>query len=114
MIVLMTFRRAEGPFCRDCGLATFRQMTADSLIQGWWGYASSVINTFTVLINLVRRGKVADLEAPRPPMDGRPYRRPLDPGPALFARPTAIIGAALPLVGVLLIVLLIAIGASSS
>lgn len=108
MIILMQFRRKEGPFCRDCGLAIFRQMTAESLIQGWWGYASSVINTVTVLINLARRGKVANLPAPQPPADGRPYRRPLDPGQPLYARPAAVVGALLPFVAVLVFVALIA------
>ena len=114
MLVIMQFIHSKGPFCRDCGLAVFRTMTAKTLIQGWWGYASSVITPITVLINAVRRGKVASLPAPRPPQDGRPYRRPLDPGPALFARPSALIGALLPGIVLLLIVVLIVVAAASS
>jgi hypothetical protein len=114
MLVIMQFIHSKGPFCRDCGLAVFRTMTAKTLIQGWWGYASSVITPVTVLINAFRRGKVASLPAPRPPQDGRPYRRPLDPGPALFARPSALIGALLPGLALLLIIGLVVVSAVSS
>jgi hypothetical protein len=105
MIVIMQFLHTRGPFCRDCGMATYRSMTAQTLVQGWWGYASFVITPITVLVNLTRRGKVAGLPAPSPPPSGD-YRRPLDPGPSLMARPTALIGLAIPVVLVLLFVIL--------
>lgn len=108
MIVIMQFRSLKGPFCRDCGLATFRQMTAQTLIQGWYGYASFVITPFTVLLNLFRRSSVAGLPAPQPSPYGQ-SRQPMDPGPALLARPSAIIGLAIPiLLPLLLIALLVA------
>jgi hypothetical protein len=84
-------------------------MTANTLIRGWYGYASSVITPITVLINLIRRGKVASLPAPMPPPSG-PSRHPLDPGAPLMARPVALIGLAIPVVVILLIVVLTAIG----
>ncbi|MBW8485898.1 hypothetical protein [Actinomadura parmotrematis] len=105
MIVVMSFRHLEGPFCRDCGMATFRRLTADTLIQGWYGYASFVITPITVLINLFRRGKVAHLA---PPAGGG--RQPMDPGPRLLARPTAVIGLFIPVVLFLVIILLAASG----
>ncbi len=114
MIVLMQFMRSEGPFCRDCGLAVFRETTAKTLIQGWWGFASTVITPVTVLINAARRGKVANLEQPRPPAGGRPYRRPVDPSPALFARPSAIIGVCIPALVVVAIFAIIVVGALGS
>jgi hypothetical protein len=92
----------------------FRSTTAKTLIQGWWGYASSIITPITVLINAARRGKVANLAQPRPPADGRPYRRPLDPSPALFARPSAVIGVLIPGLVVLAIVAIVAIGSASN
>jgi hypothetical protein len=113
MIVMMQFLHFKGPFCRDCGMATFRDMTAKTLIQGWYGYASFLITPITVLINLVRRGKVANLQAPRPPARGQ-YRQPRDPGPALLARPTALIGLAIPVVLFTLLVLVIAVNANGS
>jgi hypothetical protein len=106
MILVMSFLHTKGPFCRDCGLAVFRDMTAKTLIGGWWGYISFIATPVTVLINLTRHGKVASLAPPMPPPDGGPHRRPADPGPPLMARPIAIIGALIPL---LLIVLVVAV-----
>jgi hypothetical protein len=95
MVFLMQFLHVKGPFCRDCGLATFRDMSAKTLVQGWWGYASSIITPVTLLINAARRGKVASLEPPRPPAHG-PSGRPMDPGAPLFTRPAALIGLFIP------------------
>jgi hypothetical protein len=103
MLVMMQFRHLKGPFCRDCGLATFREMSAKTLIQGWYGYASFVITPITVLVNAARRGKVATLDAPRPPAHG-PSGRPMDPGAPLLARPSALIGLAIPVVLIMLVV----------
>lgn len=103
MIIVMSFLHLKGPFCRDCGLSVFRDMTAKTLIGGWWGYISFIATPVTVLINLTRHGKVAGLPAPMPPPDGRPHGRPADPGPPLMARPIAIIGALVPLLLVLLV-----------
>ncbi len=114
MIFVMQFLSSKGPFCRDCGLWAFRDLTAQTLIQGWWGYASAIITPITVLLNVIRRRKVASLAQPRPPLDGRPYRQPVDPGPALFARPTAVIGALLALAGVVAVVVLVAVSSTGS
>jgi hypothetical protein len=104
-IVVMRFLSLEGPFCRDCGLATFRRMTSRTLVQGWYGWASFIITPITVLINLVRRGRVANLGAPQPNPYG-PSRPPMDPGPRLLQRPMTIIGLAVPFALVVLIALL--------
>jgi hypothetical protein len=103
MIVLMTFLHVKGPFCRDCGLATFRDMSAKTLIQGWYGYISFVVTPITLLINLTRRGKVAHLPAPQPPPSGE-HRQPMNPGSPLLARPAALIGLAIPFVLVMLLI----------
>src|SRR6266545_3249169 len=95
LLVMMQFLHLTGPFCRDCGLATFREMSAKTLIQGWYGYASFVITPITVLINVIRRGKVANLPAPRPPAQG-PHGRPMDPGAPLMTRPAALVGLFIP------------------
>jgi hypothetical protein len=109
LILLMQFRTARGPFCRDCGLATFRRMTGDSLWQGWWGPLSSVINPITMLINLGGRATVSRLS---PPIPGGPYR-PLDPGRPLFQRPQ-ILGLLVPVVAIGVIVAAVVAGSSSS
>jgi hypothetical protein len=64
-----------------------------------------------VLINLARRGKVASLPAPQP----NPYgssSKPADPGPALLARPGAIVGLLIP-VGLLVIIFVAALASNS-
>ena len=80
-------------------------MTARTLVQGWYGYASFLITPITVLINLVLRGKVASLAAPQPNPFG-PSRPPMAPGPRLLQRPMALIGLAIQVLLVLLIVVL--------
>ena len=107
MLVMMQFMHTPGPFCRDCGLATFREMSAKTLIQGWYGYLSFVITPITVLLNLIRRGKVASLAPPRPPAYG-PSGRPMDPGSPLLTRPSALIGLGIPFALILLVVFYVA------
>jgi hypothetical protein len=104
-VVMMRFLSQDGPFCRDCGLATFRRMTSRTLVQGWYGYASFLIAPITVLINLARRGKVASLPAPHP-NPYAPSRAPMDAGPRLLARPMTWAGLTIPAVVLLLIVLI--------
>jgi hypothetical protein len=111
MIILMTFLSQEGPFCRDCGLATFRRMTGSTLLAGWWGALSMFITPLTVLINVVRRIKVAGLPAPMPPPAG-PYEQPMDPGKPLLARPSGLIGVFLPIAVVLFLIVASALGNS--
>jgi hypothetical protein len=107
MIYLMRFKRFEGPFCRDCGLGTFRHMTSRTLVQGWYGYGSFFITPITVVINLFRRNKVAGLAPPQPNPFG-PSRQPMDPGQRLLARPMTWIGLAIPFVVLALVILAIA------
>jgi hypothetical protein len=95
LILLMQFLSAQGPFCRDCGIATFRTMTSRTLVQGWWGWLSFVITPFVLLINLVRVRKVSRLAPPMPHPDGHSVR-PMPVGKPLYLRPT-IAGLAVPL-----------------
>ncbi len=104
MLVVMRFLSNSGPFCRDCGLGVFRHMTSRTLVQGWYGYASFVITPFTVLMNLARRGSVANLPAPQPNPYG-PSRPPMDPGPRLLERPLTWLGILIPFALIGLIVL---------
>jgi hypothetical protein len=106
-VIVMRFLSVDGPFCRDCGLATFRSMTSKSLVQGWYGYASFIITPIIVLVNLSRHGTVAALPAPQPNPYG-PSRHPMDPGPRLLERPMTWIGLCIPLVVVALFVLIAA------
>jgi hypothetical protein len=111
MVVVMRFLRFEGPFCRDCGLGTFRHMTSRTLVQGWYGYGSFICTPFTVLINLFRRNKVAKLAPPQPNPFG-PSRPPMNPGKRLLARPMTWIGLAIPVVVLALFIFAISVGDS--
>ncbi|MEV0412507.1 hypothetical protein AB0I68_17300 [Streptomyces sp. NPDC050448] len=86
MLVLMRFLRQDGPFCRDCGLATYRRMSSDTLWQGWWGPLSFFITPFTLLLNL---GARAGFRRLAPPAGG--FRPALDPGRPLWRRPAALL-----------------------
>lgn len=81
LLVMMRFLKRRGNFCRDCGIATHREMTTKTLWQGWWGFLSFAITPITLLINLGARGKFNKLP---PPTGGA--RPPLDRGKPIFAR----------------------------
>jgi hypothetical protein len=85
-LIFMQFRKTPGPFCRDCGLATYRRMTEDSLLFGWWGPLSLWINGATMLLNLLVRAPISKLAPPIPGSPGQP----MDPGKPLLRRPAAI------------------------
>ncbi|MFB7466663.1 hypothetical protein ACFCZ1_24755 [Streptomyces sp. NPDC056224] len=96
MIVLMRFLSRKGPFCRDCGLAVVRDMSAKTLWQGWWGPLSVFITPVTLLTNLGPWGRLRRLG---PPVGGA--MPPLDPGRPLWRRPVALAGL-VPLLAVIL------------
>ncbi len=104
-IVFMQFLRMSGPFCRDCGLATYRRMTLENVWLGCWGPMSMFINPLTMLINLIAYNSIAKLAPPIPGMPGRP----LDPGKPLFQRPAAL-GFLLPIAAWSLILTAMVIG----
>ncbi|MFD9123382.1 hypothetical protein [Kitasatospora sp. NPDC059571] len=94
IMVLMRFPRTEGPFCRTCGIAVHRRMTARSLWQGWWGVASLIINPVVLLLNLGALAKIRRLGPPGPGASGA-IGTPLRPGRPLLLR-VEILGLLLP------------------
>lgn len=109
LVLMMRFLSTHGPFCRDCGTAVVRDMSAKTLWQGWWGPASLFITPLTVLVNLVPRSAFRKLA---PPVGG--FRPPLDPGKPLWQRPAALVIAAPMVLVALAIVALVVIGAATS
>ncbi|MFE9649923.1 hypothetical protein ACFYO0_38600 [Streptomyces sp. NPDC006365] len=91
----MRFLRRKGAFCRTCGLAVFRQMQADTLLQGWWSPLSAFITPITLLMNLGALSTVRRI--PQTQVPG--WRPPLDPGKPVIKRPAGLI-AAVPLAAV--------------
>ncbi|MEW1753885.1 LppU/SCO3897 family protein [Streptomyces angustmyceticus] len=86
LLLLMRFLSRGGVFCRSCGLATYREMSAKTLWQGWWSPLSVAITPLTLLMNLGPRGRFRKLAAP---VGG--FRPPLDPGKSLLRRPEALL-----------------------
>ncbi|MEV8371435.1 toxin-antitoxin system, toxin component [Kribbella sp. NPDC056861] len=99
MIILMRFLKLQGPFCKTCGTAATRDMTAKSLWQGWWGIGSMIINPITMLMNLGTYSKIKNLPEPAPGAPGQP----MNPGKPLFQRPV-ILGLLIPIALIALIV----------
>ncbi|MGW1491285.1 LppU/SCO3897 family protein [Streptomyces sp. NPDC002402] len=86
IVVVMRFLSLRGPFCRDCGLSTVRDMSAKTLWQGWWGPLSVVITPITLLANLAPWGRFRKLAAP-----AGGFRSALAPGRPLTRRPEALV-----------------------
>ncbi|MFJ9075283.1 hypothetical protein ACIRO3_08495 [Streptomyces sp. NPDC102278] len=86
MVLMMRSLSVQGPFCRDCGTATVRDMSAKTLWQGWWGPMSLLLTPITVLRNLGPRSTFAKLAAPQ-----GGFRPPMDPGKQLRRRPQALV-----------------------
>ncbi|WP_258017406.1 LppU/SCO3897 family protein [Streptomyces noursei] len=102
----MRFLSRRGSFCRDCGLATVRDMSAKTLWQGWWGLLSLFITPITVLMNLSPAARFRQLP---PPAGG--FRPPLDPGKPLRRRPIALLFLVPPLAIIAAVLGLIVLGA---
>ncbi|MFI1001531.1 hypothetical protein ACIP10_01800 [Streptomyces galbus] len=89
LLVVMTFRKLDGPMCGTCGVAVYRALTTETLWQGWWSPFSLFLFTpFTLLRNLVVSRKVKKLQAPAPGQHGRQ----VDPGVPVHRRPLAYVG----------------------
>ncbi len=84
MLVIMRLLRLKGPFCRRCGIAAHRNMTTDTMWQGWWSFASILIGPLTLLYNLIPRARFNKLPEPQPG-----HRPPMDTGKPIFQRPGA-------------------------
>ncbi|MER7920570.1 MULTISPECIES: hypothetical protein [unclassified Streptomyces] len=108
MLIVMRSLRRRATMCRPCALATFREMQANTMVQGWWGPMSLVITPITLLVNL---GSLATIRRiPEPVVAG--HRPPLNPGKSVFKRPQGILGL-IPLCLVLGVVLLAVVGAAA-
>jgi hypothetical protein len=59
--VAWTVRRWCGPYCRTCGLATFREAVSEKLVGGWWLIVGFVVVPGYVLANLFGRSRVSGL-----------------------------------------------------
>ncbi|WP_406201312.1 hypothetical protein OH807_21435 [Kitasatospora sp. NBC_01560] len=106
IIIIMRFLKQPGPFCRTCGTATVRDMSARTMVQGWWSYLGSIFTLATLLRNLAAHNKIKQLPPPAPGTHGPQ----LDPGVPLTKRPHMLM-LLLPVFSIITTVILIATGA---
>ncbi|MEU3564471.1 hypothetical protein [Kitasatospora sp. NPDC006786] len=83
LIIAYRMLRMTGPFCRTCGTATVRDMSARTLVQGWWSLVSWLLTPITLLLNLGPHNKFKQLPPPVPGSHGPQ----LNPGVPLTRRP---------------------------
>lgn len=100
LVVLMGFRKTDGPMCMTCGLAVYRALTTHTLAWGWWSPLSLFLFApLTLVRNVLAVRKVKELPAPGPGTLGPRY----DPGVPVRRRPRAYI-ALLPALWVLFMI----------
>ncbi|MFG2054053.1 hypothetical protein ACGFI9_08455 [Micromonospora sp. NPDC048930] len=85
-IIFMRVLTQHGPFCRSCGIAVCRDMSAKTLWQGWWGFLSMIITPLVLLGNLITRVRLGRLGEPVPGAPGTPAV----PGKPVFKRAAAL------------------------
>ncbi|MQY15652.1 hypothetical protein SRB5_58400 [Streptomyces sp. RB5] len=78
--ILHVSLHVKEPFCRTCGTAVVRGMSATTLAWAWWGIGSFVQGPLFLVANLVARARFSRLGEPvgavRPPFNrGKPLLR---------------------------------------
>jgi len=82
MLILQRFLTYRGQWCRDCGVAKFREVQHDTMLLGWWGFISFFVTGFNLIQNTLELGKVTKLGTP----SGR-LRAALPPRGTVFLTP---------------------------
>ncbi|MBX9395108.1 hypothetical protein K4749_16255 [Streptomyces sp. TRM72054] len=107
LVILMGFRKTDGPMCFTCGLAVYRAYTTHTLCVGWWSPLSLfVFAPLTLVRNVLAVRRVKRLPAPGPGTLGPRY----DPGVPVHRRPRAYVA----LVPVLWVLFMIVTGLSGA
>jgi hypothetical protein len=109
MVFLMSARSRPGPYCRSCGIATFRDLQNRTLLTGWWGVISLLaLGWVTPLRNLLSLRRVRRLGPPsRDPSVISPLPGPLPVGRPLWQRPGPLVPLLLAALGALIVVHLV-------
>jgi hypothetical protein len=90
-VVIMGITTTQsGFYCRDCGLAVFRQRMSATLLTGWWGIVSLFFNFRAIVENLSARSQLMRLG----PATREPGARFLPPGRPVFLRAGFLLNAA--------------------
>lgn len=99
MVIMWQQVSYRGVYCRDCGLAVFRQIMNKTLAFGWWGIASFFLNIYAILVNLFSWQRLRNLAEPVRVGD----KPALDPGRPVLARPGAWVTALAVVAGLAII-----------
>lgn len=104
-------RSSEGPYCRSCATATFRDMVDGTCKTGWWGLIAFVSNIAVLLGNFLSWRQIQQLTEPhRNPREAYPdFVRPLAPGDNLVSRGGIWLGVAVILLVAVVLVLLFSV-----
>ncbi|WP_436779435.1 hypothetical protein [Streptomyces sp. URMC 126] len=86
LVIMMRFFSQKGRFCRTCGTALLRDMTAKTCWQWWSPFSLIVFTPLTLLWNLFVHTRLRKLPPPAPGAHGPQP----DPGAPLFSRPQVI------------------------
>ncbi|MDX6274832.1 MAG: hypothetical protein QOJ92_2042 [Frankiales bacterium] len=80
MVLLMRFVSWRGVVCREHGLMITKEFLKKTLVQGWWGYLSFVINWFVIAKDLMVQSKLKKLDEPQP-LPGTPADEAIEAAP---------------------------------
>ena len=64
MLVVRSSRSIRGNLCRDCASKYFWEMTGLTLLTGWWGMISFVMNIIYIISNVAHFAGSRSLQAP--------------------------------------------------
>jgi hypothetical protein len=87
LLVVARFIRLRAPLCHEHGVATAKTYLGRTLVQGWWGLFSLVVNPFNVIADI--RALIGYMRLPAPP----PFPQ---PAPGTRPRMLRFDGSALP------------------
>jgi hypothetical protein len=54
MLFMRKMRTVDGALCKRCSRHFFFKLTGLTLVTGWWGMISAIMNPFLIINNIVR------------------------------------------------------------
>ena len=64
MLFVRSLKSNDGTFCRDCAQSLGRERQSLTLLTGWWGYISVIVNWGAVGRNVIGLRRAAKLGEP--------------------------------------------------
>jgi zinc protease len=85
--VVARLKTIRGVFCRDCGIARFRQAQRYMLAWAWWGFPGLVVGPMGIIPNVAEWNRLRKLPVPIRTSGVNPLRKP----PPAWLHPMAIV-----------------------